>query len=591
MSYSSEVAKNEFTLNVIIEIAGEYYGTYQPDSGLVIDKRNLVLDDLNVSGTTLDLRTISTPVGGVNFKLKDEDEYITIKIMQDDSQFIQKEVKVFVGFITGSFDFSQYKNISNVRINSVTKITNGYSIRAKEVTDLLTAAPYNVSDILNTNLIPVSTTLTLEDASEYPLQGLIRIGAEFIRYDGIVGDTLQNLARGQVGSTAANHEIGAEVFYVTEVVAQNPIDAILQLIISKNGDNSLGEYDVYAKGLAIPEALVDVAKFEQVRDDNFQGEQFTLYMFNQNNTLRYIEAELLRATNTRLFSKDGIISISLLDQVDAAATVPTVSEDSIIETPTWQLGSDKLVNVINIRYDYDDVSGKFNKSRTFRDEESIEKFGEKKALKLRFRGVKAALDGDDIVNNRGNRLLLRLSTPRGKITVRSFFDQSELNVGDKIVLEHRYLPKQGGSLGVTDQLEIMSKSLDLKQGRVSFRLEYTSFTGIRLAYIGPSPKITAVIDQKTFEVPDGSCYVAGMALRLFDKVTATYYPDVINFIEEVNGNTITMANDFTTILTTNITVKMADYNSNSNVQNSRYASIGENSGKFDDDTKSYQIIF
>lgn len=591
MAYVDEVAKKEFTLNVIVDINGEYYGTRQPDSGLVLDNRNLILDDLNVNGTSLDIRTISTPVGGVNFKLKDEDDYISTKIMQDDNQYVEREVKVYVGFNTGSFDFSDYKNIANVRINSVTKITNGYSIRAKEVTDLLTAASYNVSDTLAIGIIPVSTTLDLEDASDLPDAGLIKINSEFIRYNGKDGDTLQNLARGQAGSVAGTHGVGADVFYVTEIVAQNPITAVLQLILSKDGDGTNGIYDVYPKGLGVDSTLVDVAKFEQIRNDNFSGEQFTLYMFGQNNTLRYIEAELLRATNTRIFTKDGIISISLLDQVNPAATVPTVDENSIIDTPTWQLGSDKLVNVIDIKYDYDDVAGVFKKSRTFRDDDSIAKFGEKRPLRLRFRGVKESLDGDDIVNNRGNRLLLRLATPRGKISVKAHFDQSELSVGDKILLEHRYLPKQGGSIGVNDQLEIMSKSLNLRNGQVSYRLEYTSFTGIRLAYIGPSPLIQSVIDQKTFTVPDGSCYTAGMALRIFDKDTATYYPDALNYIEEVVGNTIIMANDFTTILTTNITVKMADYNSTINAQKSRYASVGDNSGTFDDDTKSYEISF
>jgi len=593
MSFSNEVEKKQLSLNTVVKVGDEYYATRQVDSGLTIPSTNLILDDLNVNGTTLDIRTISTPVGGVNFKLKDEEEYITSKIMADANIFIEKEVEVYVGFNTGSFDFADYKNIANVRINAVTKITNGYSIKAKEVTSLISNPTYNVNDKLAIQIIPASTTLDLEDASNFPSQGLIKINNEFIRYNGIDEDTLLNLTRSQVGTSPATHALGSEVFLVTEIIAQNPIDAMLQLLISKDGDGTLGVYDVYPKGLAIPEALIDVARFEEIRDDNFLGEQFTLYMFNQNDTLRFIEAELLRATNSRIFSKDGKISISLLDQVEAGADVPEISEDSIIDTPTWTLGSDKLVNVINIRWDFDDASGVFRRKTTFKDDDSIAVFGEKKPLNLRFKGVKDSLNGGAIVGDRGQRLLLRLSTPRGKIKVRAHFDVSEVSIGDKILLTHRFLPKQGGGLGIADQLEVLSKNIDIKNARVTYNLEYTSFTGIRLAFIGPSPLITQVINQRTFKVPDASCYKVGHALRLYDDSISDYLPDSVNLIENIdsNTNTITMANDFTTALSTSLRIKMATYPFADSNQKGRYTFIGENVGEFSDGSKSYQIVF
>ena len=363
-------------------------------------------------------------------------------------------------------------------------------------------------------------------------------------------------------------------------------------MLSKDGDlTNDPTYDVFKNGLGLTDEVVDVAEFEAVRDSYFTGEEFRLYLYGQTNTLKYIEKELLRATNCRIFSDDGKISISVLDQVDPTGEVPELNEFSIIGTPTWSLGSNKIVNVINIRYDYDEATGIYNKTLNFRDDDSIEVFGEKTPITYSFKGVLDALDGGSIAQNRGDRLLARLSTPRGSISCRAQLDASQISIGSNVLINHRFLPKQGAGLGIYDQLETMSKSLNLKSLITTLKFEYTSFTGIRVPFIAPSPLITNVIDQRTFEVPDGSCFNVGFALRLWNVTAHTYYPDAINLIESINGNIITMATDFTTVLTTNIKIKMADYNGTSTQQRNRYAAVGDNSGFFDDGTKSYQIIF
>ena len=99
------------------------------------------------------------------------------------------------------------------------------------------------------------------------------------------------------------------------------------------------------------------------------------------------------------------------------------------------------------------------------------------------------------------------------------------------------------------------------------------------------------IDQKTFTVADGSCFKAGHALLLWDNDEHNYLPDAVNYVESVIGNTITMVNEFSTDLTGNIRIKLADYDACNSDQKSRYAFVGKNTGFFDDGTKSYQIIF
>ena len=206
MSYSSEVAKKEISTTIVLSIAGVFYATRQVDSGLVIDENHLILDDVNINGTALDIRQVSTPVGGVTFKLKDQEEYITKVIMLDPNFLLEKEVEVFIGFSTGSFDWADYKKVANTTVDTVTKVINGYSIKSKEVTGLITNPTYNIQDKLSIDILTGSLSLDLIDTSDFPTTGLIKLEEEFIRYNGIVDNTLQNLIRGSIGSTAYEHK-------------------------------------------------------------------------------------------------------------------------------------------------------------------------------------------------------------------------------------------------------------------------------------------------------------------------------------------------------------------------------------------------
>jgi hypothetical protein len=146
----------------------------------------------------------------------------------------------------------------------------------------------------------------------------------------------------------------------------------------------------------------------------------------------------------------------------------------------------------------------------------------------------------------------------------------------------------------------MSRDLDLKNGRVKLRLEFTSYTGIRIAFIAPSPKITDITDQKTFTVNDASLLRVGYVMRLFEDgpldidlnpTEGSYLPDLPNVIESIVGNIVTMRDAFTTTLSVGLWFKFADYDNVSAEQKARYAFVGPNTGFFVDGSKTYQIVF
>jgi hypothetical protein len=603
MSYEIEALKKDVEINVVVKIDGEYYSIKQVDSGLIIEDENICVDVPNVNGTSVDIRDTTTPIGTFSFQLQENNDLpvISSKIMLDGSQWLGKEVTAYVGFITGSFDFSQYLEVARTNITGVVKIRNGYSITSREAASLLDVEAYNLNDISTVSILAGSTTVDIVNASAWPSTGIIEIEGEFCAYTSILGNTLTGLVRGQFGSTAIEHDLGAKIYIVTLIEEINPIDFLLQMILSKNGDLvNEGTYDLIPFGPGLDSNLVDIASFESVRDNSFSTELHTYLIYNQSSLLKLLESTALAATNTRLIPNNGKISLTLLDQINLNEDIPIIDESTIIGTPTWGLSADKIINVIEVFYDYNYITKKYETKEIFKDLDSTALYGEKRALSLELIGVTGTLDGNSIATDRAGRLLSRLSTARGKIDLTAQINTSIYPVGTNVQLLHRFLPQQGGTLGFSDRLEIMSRDLDFKQATVKLRLEFTSYTGIRIAFIAPSPKITALTNQKTFTVTDASLLRDGYTMRLFqdgpldidsNPTAGDYLPDSVNVIESIVGNVVNMRDEFTSPLTLGLWFKFADYDNASELQKARYAFVGQNTGLFNDGSKTYQIVF
>ena len=603
MAYDDELDK-DLELNVVISIGSDFYAIKEPDSGLSITSEFLQVKQPRVNGVTVDVRKANSPISTFSFQLMEfEGNKTSSKIMLDDTQFLEKDIIVYAGHITGSFDFSEYIELARTKITKVTKIANGYSIISKEVSNLIAQPALFRNDISTTAIIPASTTIDITDTTSWRTSGFIKAGNEFIAYTGldINGTTITGLTRGIFGSTAVAHDVGEEVYQVTEFNAVNPVDIILQILLSDTGNNTNDPtYDVIEQGLGIDPANIDITDFENTRDSHFIGELHSLLVWGAENMLKYLEKYLLPATNLRFITLNSKIGVSLLDQVDFNESVPLINESSIRGVPTWGLTSDKVVNVIETRYDYNFSTSKYETTQTFKDDDSISTFGEKKVLKLDMPSVTTGQNGSVIATQRANRLLARLSTARGKVNLTAHFDKSNIAIGSNVQVAHRYLPQQGGTLGFSDQLEVMSRSIDLTKGLVAYKLEFTSYTGIRIPFIGPAPKMVNIVDQSTFEVDDAACLVIGEPILLFkdgaldgfgNPTAGSYLPDTINIIQSIIGNIVTVSSPYITTLSVGLWVKLPDYNEASDEQKAKYAFIGENTGFFSDGSKSYQIIF
>jgi hypothetical protein len=550
-----------------------------------------VIINAKIPSTKLDIRTARTTVGSISFNLLDKNEIISAKTMGNDSNWLDTEVTVYVGFITGSFDWADYLKLTTNTITSYNKRENQYSFKAETPSSLIVDQVFQTIGNLDGDINPVQNTVDLVDATAFPSSGRIKINNEYMQYTGKSTNQLTGVVRGDEFSEADDHGDGDDVLLIFEVTA-NPIDLMLQILTSDAGDLSNGIYDVLQNGLGIDQALVDVAQFESIRDTSLSGDTYRFLLEPLDNALNFIQDEILLPTRTRLVDRNGKISLTELDVLNFGLDLEEVDESSIIANPSWQISSKKIINEIRVKWNFDYGSQRFTRVSTFTNDDSITRYGKKKTITYEFKGINAANGGTLIVTDLATRLLNRLSTATPQIKANVFFKNSKFEVGDDIRLSHRYLPQQGGSLGFSDQLEILSRSIDFNTKRVTLDLEFTSFAGIRIGLIAPSPTISNVIDQKTFDVPDGSCYKAGYVVRIWSDSLNTYLPDPINVIDNINNNTITMVNDFDTPLVAGLRLKFSTYDDADADQRARYAYTVGNTNVFSiDGSKGYQILF
>lgn len=598
----------EFKNNIVVLIDGTYFAKYQPDSGLVIDSDKLLVDAASINPTQIDLRRATTQINSSTVKILDgvTDDLYTFAafIGADDNALVGKEITIFFGRVNEAIPFSEYLEISKYIINDVTLTGNFFNIRAKSQEDKAILPAFEQQGTLDSSINDsvLSVALETEDDIFPSAGGIIKIGSEYMLYSAAVFassiTTFTISARGYLQSTANSHTAGDQGTFVQALVG-NPIDLILQLLISKGGS---GTYDVLEDGAGIDSSLIDTVAFEAIRDTFFSSDVFTLYISDQSELIKFIEANLLVPNNVRIIknSTDNLISLALLDQSDVLEDVPEIDDSTtLINSAKWKITKNGLQTVVKVQWNWIEGLQKYTRSKTFKAPQSVlDVFGEVAGPSLKFKGVQAVDNGSTIALDRANRYLDRFSTPRATVKLSAFMTEFQHNVGDKIRVTAKHLPAEGGGRGMSSVLELVNRAVNSSTGVVKLGFRFTSYSNVRLGLIAPSPFMNLTItDQRTFEVPDGSCYNVGYVLKLWDMSIdngdgsfGNYAPDPANIVQSISGNFITMTDLWSTTLTSNIVLFFAPYDESNEEQKAKYAYIVGDSDVFTDGTKGYQVI-
>lgn len=594
-TYTDNITTNKtFTGNYIIRFNGLDFGAHQPDSGLTIDADKVgTVIQLRVNEQRVDLRRVNTNISSITFGILDIDQVITKLFKDNETIFLNDEVEIFLGRIGVGMDFADYFALPKLRITDVQyePDKNTYTFQGREITDKMVRAFYTIQTTLDVDILPATTIITASTTG-FPTSGFIKINEEFMSYTGTTGTTFTGVTRAELGTTAVEHKAGSIIDHVVEI-SGNPLDLFKQLLISNGGG---GPYDILFDGLGFDPTLIDITAIDAVRNEFFTGETFRFQMFNIPNALKFLEEEILLACNCRLvISNDQKISIAVLDQATFAdEEVGALDNDHIININRYKVSKSNIINRILIFYDYNEATDKFLSFKEFTDSDSQVNFDDSRTLTLNLKGVKTADGGLSIVNDRGGRLLLRFTKPTPEIILSTHISKSLLNIGDSVSVSTDRLPHPNGTLVFSDTLEVIRRSIDHLTGIVRFTLAYTSYTGIRVAYVAPCPAVAAVTSQSIviLQAGGGAQFEVGYKLKLWNDSTDAFESDPVNTILSISGDTVTFENAWVTTLNPAVhRFRFADYDEVIERQK-RFGFVGKpGGGDFDSDsTGPYKVI-
>ena len=592
--YELQLNNKKFRPNIVIRFLSTYFAIEQPDSGLAISyPYSRVVQGLTVSPTQVDLERATQTIASYSFKLTDKNGVITALVKDKATALRGEQVEIWVGRRTGSFDFSNYFKLPNTFIKKVDHSENAYYISTSDSTDRLTRAIFSITGKLEDAVLPFTNSFTLQDSTaSWPTSGMAKIEDEIFSWTG-KNDTLRRLTgivRGELGTEPVSHDATADIFFA-HTDTDNPLNILLKLMISGGGG---GVYDVYPSGLGISQSLIDIAGIEELRDEIFFDDVFSFNFYQISNALNFIEPEILSPCNVRfVISTDSKISLAILDQSLFGAATNTIDEDTITTYPKWSVDDNDTMNVIQMSWDWDDVLQQFNQVTVRKDADSIAMNGERSPFKVSFKGVKASLNGAAFIEKFSQRYLARFANPTPEISFKTQIDKHLASEGSKVLVISSQIPAVNGTLQFANELEVLSRAINFETGDVSFKLAFTSYTGVRGCFIAPSDIFLTVIDQKTITVPAGRGlqYQTGWKMRLWNIAAIDYTADAVNEIAFIVGDTITFVNNFSTTLTANnFRIKFANYDEITEDQK-RYCFISNLGNDFADGKSTYRITF
>ncbi len=534
MSYITDIPNTKkYRGNVVILIGAQYFAIRAPDTGLAIaapfDK---IIASVNLNPTTVDVQKVTTTLASFSFRLVDRAGVVSALVLGDGSPLMGKAVRMWVGLSGQGMDFADYFELPQTNVQKFDHSDNSYVISSIQPTERIDRPIYTQQAALAGDILAPTTVWTMANPiTNFPAAGFLKVDAEFVSYTGLdlVNNRFTGVVRGELSSVPAAHKLGAIVVQA-EAVTDNPINIILKLLVSGGGGSA---YDVLQSGCALDQNLIDIAGMEALRDELFLGVQFTLALYSITSALKTIEDELLLPNNMRFaYARNSKLTVVVLDKARFVAEEDVINEDTITAYPSWTIDGSKVVNGVIINWDYDDVAKVYRQLSTYSDAPSIALYGLTTPLTFNFKGPKAALGGQALMDRFGGKILARIASPTPVVKITTQIDKSLQNVGEAAYLVTTKVPAADGSLNFASDLEIISRSINQTTGDVQFSLAFTSYTNMRSAFIAPSDLILTALAANEVVVATGrgAQYAIGWKMKLWDTVANAYCADAVNTI-------------------------------------------------------------
>lgn len=294
----------------------------------------------------------------------------------------------------------------------------------------------------------------------------------------------------------------------TVTISGNPLTILLALLTS-TGNGTNGAYDYYDEenGLGIEQVYIDVAGIEQVRDDWFPGDSHKME-FSITKRIKakdFFEKEIFKILNLYpVVDGQGRFGVKpFKPPLAATSSEQTIDRDVIIGMPTWNSNLPALVNEVEAHYDWNPTTEAFDTIDHYFSSTSLTNRGPgKKPIVLKSKGLKTSNGALAIMAKRAARIFERFAVPPIAISFNTFFSKWLSEAGDIISFTHSKLPDiAAGTRGITARrMEVISRSIDWKRGRVKIDLLDTGFGKGTYNVISPTMTVLSAADGENFVV-------------------------------------------------------------------------------------------
>lgn len=593
--YADELSKTKFLPNVVILLKGKYFAIRMPDTGLMIEKDCLgSVSAVSISPTAIDPFRPSSATNNFSFKLLDSNLVVTKLLSGDPGYFQRQPVDIWIGrckspLQTEAMDFSEYYKLPTTTVQKVSKTDSSYNFQTYESRDRLGTGRFQAQTTLPIDILFNTTIITVTDPTVFPTSGFIQIEKEIISYTGIIGNNLQACIRGELNSVPADHAAQSLVLLTVPVQA-NPIDILLQSLISKGGG---GAYDVLPDGAGIDENMVDITQFLQLKTEFYSTFTFFLLFQNLTSLKDFLEMQILFPLGLRLRTNiNGKLGLGLLDRRIFDIDTPLINNDNLAKNPEFTVDDTKITNNIQVSWDWDDGTQQYKQVSLFQDAASIATWGISTLKTFEFKGIKSLIGGAIIINTFQGLFLRRFAQPRGELSASVLLSASISQLADKIDLVTNRIPNQNGELNFAETVELVKSAINYQTGDVKFQLAFTAFTGVRECYIAPSDTILGHSGKSvTLSSGRGSFWRAGWVCSLYDNTARDYAVVQNNVIFSVVGDVVVFTDNWLVpIVDGQHRIVFSDYQVVT-AQQRKYCFICQNAGTFSDLTTPYQILF
>ncbi len=345
------------------------------------------------------------------------------------------------------------------------------------------------------------TAITVDSTADFPDPAVARFPKLFLFFDeeiceytSIDSATQFTVVRAQKGTTAVAHDDNADLneFIVLEDGGINPITALLQILLSKDGTNH-GTYDVLPShwGLATDPALIDITTFEDKRDELIAALRVEYRLAERESAQEFITQEMFKVLGAYPFvTGEGTMSIRFFERPIPLVALGTLGEDKITAIKSMDLNLDQMYNQLLFEYDWDAIAEEYFTRTLKTDADSITKFGEQPLRTYTSKGLRTELASQTFIDDRGGVILFRFADPPPIIELDCHFSELLIEAADHIRITDLRLPQNIRSgqrgFGLTT-MEVVQQRIDLDVAKVSLRLQFISFNREYALYGPPDP--------------------------------------------------------------------------------------------------------